>query len=408
MTNEKSDRVKGRLKLSNAKLNTILDITQAINNNSSREELFEVLNIVLSEELNIDKYVLFNFESNWRISLKKGISQKDINGINIYSIVNKYETIDVIHNSKELGTNQFDIVIPVFHKNEPFAYFLLADLNGEKLEISPIIKHLRFIQTLANIVVVALENKRLHEEELKQLIIKKELEMAQGMQGLLFPKLLSNDKQIKVKAFYLPHSEVGGDYYDVIKLSENKTALCIADVSGKGMSAALLMANFQANIRAQLDFTHDLEELIRKTNKKVIESVRYEKFITFFIAIYDSTTKQLTYLNAGHQPAILLKNDANLFLKKGCTVLGMFDELPALEVGSIKIDKQDKFICFTDGLTELEDKKGNQLESEGVSSIVKRSDTLEVCKERLVSSIYELEQSSGIKDDITFLAAEFL
>ena len=99
MTNEKSDRVKGRLKLSNAKLNTILDITQAINNNSSREELFEVLNIVLSEELNIDKYVLFNFESNWRISLKKGISQKDINGINIYSIVNKYDTIDVIHNS---------------------------------------------------------------------------------------------------------------------------------------------------------------------------------------------------------------------------------------------------------------------------------------------------------------------
>lgn len=408
MTDEKSNRVKGKLKLSNAKLNTILDITNAINNNASREELFNILNTVLTQELDIGKYVFFTYENNWKISLKKGVTQNEISAINIYSIVNQYETIGVIHNATQIGTSQFDIVIPVFHNNQTLAYFLLADLNGEKLEISPIIKHLRFIQTLANMIVVALENKRLHAEELKQLAIKKELEMAQNMQTLLFPKRLPNNKVLKAEAFYLPHSEVGGDYYDVIKLSESKTVLCIADVSGKGMSAALLMANFQANIRAQLEYTHDLIELIRKTNKKVIESVHYEKFITLFIAIYDSAKRTLNYLNAGHQPALLLSKQGSKELKKGCTVLGMFDDLPQIETGSISIQPKDKFVCFTDGLTELENRDGEQIEVKGINAVINHTDSLEKTKDNIVDLIFQLEIESGLKDDVTVLAAEFL
>jgi sigma-B regulation protein RsbU (phosphoserine phosphatase) len=408
MTDEKSNRVKGRLQLSKAKLNTILEITKAINKNSSRENLFEILNTILVDEIGIDRFVFFTFENNWKVSLKQGITPKEVAEINIYSIVNDYDSIDVVHSSTEVGTNQFDIVIPVFHNGQAFAYLLLADLNGEKLEISPIIRNLRFIQTLANIIVVALENKRLHKEELKQLAIKKELEMAQSMQSLLFPKNLPKEKSIEVEAFYLPHSEVGGDYYDVIKLSEHKTVLCIADVSGKGMPAALLMANFQANLRAQLEYAYDLEELIRKINKKVIESVHYEKFITLFIAIFDSKLKTLTYLNAGHQPALIIKENRTLELKKGCTILGMFDDLPIIESGILKIEKGDKFICYTDGLTELESEDGVQLEVDGIKKLIKRENSIQEIKSNIVDKIYEMEVVSGLEDDVTLLAAQFL
>lgn len=408
MTDEKSNRVKGRLKLSNTKLNIILEITKAINNNASRTTLFGILKSILIQELNIGRFALFTYEGHWRLSLEEGISKEQIAEINIYSIVNQYATIDVIHSSTEIGTNDFDIVVPVFHKDQPFAYLLLADLNGEKIEISPIIRHLKFIQTLANIIVVALENKRLYKEEMKQIAIKKELEMAQSMQSLLFPNQLPNEKNIEAQAYYLPHSEVGGDYYDLVPLNDGKVALCIADVSGKGMSAAILMANFQANLRAQLATTDDLVQLIKMTNKKVIESVHYEKFITLFIAIFDPKKKELHYLNAGHQPGLLLQNGEITQLKKGCTILGMFDELPEIESELIKLSPNAKLVCFTDGLTELETEEGEQLEIEGILPLISKGKSIREMKNTLEQKIEELELNKGLQDDVTLLLAEFL
>ena len=125
------------------------------------------------------------------------------------------------------------------------------------------------------------------------------------MQTLLFPKSLPNTSSLKVTALNLPHSEAGGDYYDVIPLSGGRTAFCIVDVSGKGISAALLMANFQANLRALINVAGSLEELIQLCNNKVIESANFEKYITLFVAIYDHNQNELTYINCGHQPHIL-------------------------------------------------------------------------------------------------------
>ncbi len=408
MTEEKSNRARGKLQLSNTKLNTILEITRAINRNAPRDELFQFLKSILIKDLEIHRFAFFTFEAHWRLSLTEGIDKEDVSGINIYSIINSYDTIDVIHDTSEIGTNKFDIVVPVFHNNQAFAYLLLADIKGEKIEISPIIKHLRFIQTLANIIVVALENKRLYQEEIKQMAVKKELETAQKMQSYLIPRDLPNNEFLKASAFYLPNSEVGGDYYDVIKLPENRTALIIADISGKGMSAALLMANFQANLRAQLDIAKDLEDLILRCNKKVIESANYEKFITLFIGIFDHQKYTFEYLNCGHQPGILVTSNEKKELKKGTTVLGMFDELPMLNHGIEVIHPNDKFICFTDGLSELEDEFGFQIESEGIKRLMSHDDSLDRLQDKIEDKIDELANISGLEDDVTYLIAEFL
>jgi len=408
MVSDKESRVKGRLALSNTKLNTLLDITNAINNNSSPEELYDILREVLTEQLLIEKFALYVYEKGWNLALIEKIKKESLKNFPIQSVVDQFQEIATLSSADLEDSKQFDIVVPVFHKNKPLAYLLLADLEEEKIEISPIIKHLKFIQTLANIIVVALENKRLNKEYIKQIAVKKELELAQNMQSLLFPRKLPKNDELEVQAYYEPHSEVGGDYYDVVELGDGRTAICIADVSGKGMPAALLMANFQANLRALLNVTQDLEQLIQLTNHKVIDSAQYEKFITLFIAIYDTKSRKLEYLNAGHHPAILRNGNEFKLLKKGCTVLGMFDDLPAVEAGEVEIKKNSIMLCFTDGLSELEDHNGNQLDVEGVQSILESNESLDEINAALQMKIEELKKQSGIDDDITFVGLSFL
>ena len=407
MTEEKTNRVKGRLKLSNSKLNTLLDITKAINDNLSEEDLFHILKKVLTNDLNIGKFVMYTLGDDWQVAMTESITVEAAKEIDIKGLSDSYLSIDVLNQETDKVLTDFDIIVPVFHNNRAVAYLLLADFEGEKIEISPIIKHLRFIQTLSNIIVVALENKKLNKEYINQIEVKKELELAQGMQSLLFPRTLPYNKKLKVKAYYAPHSEVGGDYYDVIQLKDGKTAFCIADVSGKGMSAALLMANFQANLRALLSVTSDIESLIKKCNQKVIESANFQKFITLFVAIHDPNKQTLTYLNAGHQPALLMSGQKHKLLQTGCTVLGMFEELPDIESECIQLEEKTRLICFTDGLTELEDDSGKQLETHGLIKIIKSADSLEAIELSVQSKISELQDNSSLQDDITLLFAEF-
>jgi len=117
---------------------------------------------------------------------------------------------------------------------------LLGDFDGEKIEVSPIIRHLPFIQTLTNLIVVAQENKRLYNENLKQVALQRELELASQMQNMLIPEKIPERSDLDISALYKPHQVVGGDYYDFFTISKNKTVFCMADVSGKGVSAAYL------------------------------------------------------------------------------------------------------------------------------------------------------------------------
>ena len=163
MVSDKESRVKGRLALSNTKLNTLLDITNAINNNSSPEELYDILREVLTEQLLIEKFALYVYEKGWNLALIEKIKKESLKNFPIQSVVDQFQEIATLSSADLEDSKQFDIVVPVFHKNKPLAYLLLADLEEEKIEISPIIKHLKFIQTLANIIVVALENTNIQQ-----------------------------------------------------------------------------------------------------------------------------------------------------------------------------------------------------------------------------------------------------
>lgn len=352
---ERTIESKGRQpRIKDFKLGALLDVTKAINSNVSTADILALYENIIREKLNIGKLVLFsNDGSNWRCLLSFGVSAETTN-INVdkeFQGIREISTID-IETTKTTLNKSFEIVIPVYHKNLPLAYVLIGDLNEDESGMSAAIKHLPFVQTLTNIIVVAIENKKLFKENLKRAAMHRELELAWEVQRMLFPEHLPHNEHLDMDAVYLPHQQVGGDYYDFIQINENEVAICVADVSGKGVPAALLMSNFQANLRILLHHIPNLPDLVRELNAKVTANAKGEKFITLFIAKYNTVTRVLHYINAGHNPPLVIDDDGANLLTVGCTGLGMFDELVKVREGIVNVAHGALLLCYTDGLVE--------------------------------------------------------
>ena len=400
-----------RLKLSTFKLNTLLTITKAINENLSTDELLDRYEKILREDLNIGKILIYKYDKEWDLILSSGCSKEIIKRIDVEKDLLDHTEISFITASPNPTLRVFDNIIPVINNNTPIAFVLIGDIDEEKEGVSPTIKHLHFIQTLSNIIMVAIENIRLYSESLKQEAMKKELELASKMQSMLIPdrSILPHNENILVSTFYHPHLEVGGDYYDFIQLSDDEFGFCIADVSGKGISAALLMSNFQANLRALFTTEKPLSELVTTLNERVMSSAKGEKFITLFIGKYSYKTGILDYINAGHNPPIfydIVKKELK-FLRDGCVGMGMLDEIPTLTPGSMKIENKSKLFCYTDGLVELVDDEGVSFGTKQIESDLSNPRDIDDNISAIVKQQRILEDNAAIFDDISIIGIEF-
>jgi sigma-B regulation protein RsbU (phosphoserine phosphatase) len=240
--------------------------------------------------------------------------------------------------------------------------------------------------------------------------LKKELEVASEMQKLLFPNDLPSNKRMDISAKYIPRHEVGGDYYDFIPLGDDQYIICIADVSGKGISAAMLMANFQATIRTLFNYQRfDLEFLIGELNRKVMTSAKGEKFITFFIAQYNATTRELTYINAGHNQPFLTNGKKAKLLDIGCVGLGMFDEMPFIQTGQEILGPNTTLVLYTDGVVELENEKSEHFELERLMKLVHNFYRLsmEDMNNLIFSKLDEWRGSRKLVDDTAVFSCRF-
>jgi len=350
------------------KLNSLLEITTAINSNQDVSQLLLIYEFILKEQLAIDKFVLFIKQNEWNCLLKNGIKGK-VKEIDIEQDLSRFKDITLLESSHTEVLNEFDFIVPVFHKENPLAYLLLT--KSETTDTTKLNKKadIGFIQTLTNIIVVAIENKRMAKASIKQERLKKELEVAKEMQKLLFPDDLPSNKRMDISAKYKPRHEVGGDYYDFIPLGDDEYIICMADVSGKGISAALLMANFQATIRTIFRYQRfDMQFLISELNQKVMRNAKGEKFITFFIAHYNANTRILRYVNAGHNHPFITNKKQVEMLNIGCIGLGMMEELPFLNEGMVELAPNTTLVLYTDGVVELEDLNQTQF---GLDRLVK-------------------------------------
>ncbi len=361
--------LENKLKSKDFKLNSLLEITTSINSNKTVSEILTIYNYVLKEQLGIKKFLLFNKQKSWHILQKEGIKGK-IKDIDVETDILRFKEITVIESSNNVSLNKFDVIIPVFQKEKPLAYLIVGGLNSSS-KSNPL-ANLNFIQTLTNIVIVAIENKRLAKENVKQEVYRKELQVASEMQQLLFPSNLPNNSKLDISAKYIPHHKVSGDYYDYIQLNDTEFIVCIADVSGKGVPAAMLMANFQATLRTLFTYQNfELDYLIKELNQTVFKNAKGEKFITFFIAKYNSDTRVLKYINAGHNWPILVNKSETKYLNKGSIGLGMLEEIPFLDTEEVYIKPNTTLLLYTDGVVELENEEEEQFETDRLIKIIK-------------------------------------
>lgn len=403
-----------RLKFCNFKLDTLLSITQTINENLPTEQLLQRYETLLRQELNIGKVLLFSYNKEWIRLLESGVkSSKPDSEVNVETDLLPIKEITTTSESENDFIRTFDIIIPVFRNNVAMAYVLIGDIDEEKEGMSPTIKHLRFIQTLTNIIVVAIENRRLYRESLRQEAMRKELELASRMQSMLIPDpdLFPRNDKVQVAAFYLPHFEVGGDYYDFFKLNDHEYGFCIADVSGKGISAAILMSNFQANLKALFTAGISFTDLIEKLNSRVLSNAKGEKFITLFVARYNSNTKMLQFVNAAHNSPILYDKETKSlqYLESGCPGMGMLDEIPVIKQESIQITstKGTKLLCYTDGLVELRGVEEVELNMRIIEQYLSNDFLIDRTLENMIEGLEITKQNRKFFDDISMLGIEF-
>lgn len=370
MRDEVVKGLENQIELKDFKLNSLLDITTAINSNKGVAELTRLFEFIVKEQLGYGKFVMFNKQDKWNCLLRVGYRGR-VKDIDVEKELGRFIEITEIESSQSDLVMDFDVVVPVHHKGVALAYILIEGIERDG-RFDKTLNYMSFIQTLANIIVVAIENKRMAKVDIKQERLKKELEVASVMQQMLFPADLPTNKRMDISAMYKPRHEVGGDYYDFIPLGNDEYIICIADVSGKGVSAAMLMANFQATLRALFQYKKfDMQSLMTELNEKVMNSAKGEKFITFFVAHYDATTRDMNYVNAGHNHPFLTNGKTVQDLDQGTIGLGMLEELPFINVGKTQLKPNTTLVLYTDGVVELENESEEFFGAERLVNLVK-------------------------------------
>ncbi len=402
----KSSDIEYQIELKDLKLQALLEITNAINSNLPIEQLLNLFSFILKEQLGFKKFILLHHQEEWNCLVKTGYKGK-IELKEVEKDFERFKEITLVESSTNTIIKEFQAIVPVFHLNKALAYLLISS-SSVSHELEP--SHFSFTQTLANIIAVAIENQRLVKQNIIKERISKDLEVASEMQKLLFPSELPSNRKMDLSARYIPRHAIGGDYYDFIPLGDEEYIICIADVSGKGISAALLMANFQATIRTLFKYQRfEMTFLMEELNKKVMKSTKGEKFITFFIAHYNAHTRKMKYVNAGHNQPFLLHGRKITALNEGCIGLGMLDELPYVNVGKLTLSPNTTFVLYTDGVVELENKDGEQFGVNRLIENVKAYSTLKMedMNNILFSKLDEWKGELNFVDDTAVFSCKF-
>lgn len=397
------DLLERELYLKTLQIKSLLYITQSINRNVSSEELFKIYTHTLGFELQIPRMALFfNIDNKWQCVTSKDL-ELEIGDTDLSGHLIDFERIQTLTDDVHPLLQQFDIVIPIKHKEIPIAFSFIGDIEDNDSAY----EKMQFISTITSIIAVAIENKRLFKKQLEQEGMAREMELAIQVQNMLIPSEFPANEHYELDGRYKPHHGVGGDYFDFFERDDN-LLFCIADVSGKGVAAAILMSNFQANLRALIGKRVDPKVFIKKLNESVLKITKSEKFLTFFIGRYCKTDQKLTYVSAGHNPSLLLMGGRVQRLSKGCTILGYFDEIPAIEVGEVYINDEALIFTYTDGLTDQTNNGGETFTLELLEQFLTKNAHLPVheINDKLMAHIELFRENVAYTDDIALLTCK--
>ncbi len=233
--------------------------------------------------------------------------------------------------------------------------------------------------------------------------LEQELVDAEEIQRALLPKELPRVEGLEVAVSWQPARAVGGDYFDVLRFGDHHTGICIADVAGKGMAAALLMSNMQAVLKSFASGTLDPDELCTRVNSVVCENIVPNRFISCFYALLDMKTRKLSYANAGHYAPMLMRNGRCVRLTEGGPVLGVFPDQTYQQHG-IQLRSGDYMVLFTDGVTEACSSTGEEFGEDRLQELLMSGQKLHAAevREKIMTAVTEFS-NGNFDDDVTLM-----
>ncbi|MEM9259125.1 MAG: serine/threonine protein phosphatase, partial [Bacteroidota bacterium] len=226
------------LHLRQLQVRRLLQITQAINNNVSAEDLFDMYRAFLRKELGVQRMALFVRDSNndmeWYMATQIGLDNERLPDIDLGNTLARFTRPGLLEGLSHTFSRDFIHVVPVLHKERPIAYILIGTFEEEE----DMFERIQIITTITNVIAVAIENKRLFRRQLEQERLEADLDLGAKVQQMLIPEHFPHRDQYEISTIYKPKLGVGGDYLDYKEFEDGKLVFCIGDFTGKGVSAA--------------------------------------------------------------------------------------------------------------------------------------------------------------------------
>ena len=265
--------------------------------------------------------------------------------------------------------------------------------------------HLEMLAVFAAQAAVALERARLTRELLDRRRLEKELAIAREIQASFLPKRAPEVPGFELAGATQPHDEVGGDYFDFIRVSDSRLGIAIADVSGKGIPAALIMAGFRMSLLAEIRNEFTMRAVMRKVNSLLHESTERDKFVTLFYGVLDWKNRSLSFSNAGHNPPLLLRGDGRVqYLLEGGVALGVLPDA-RYEERPLALQPGDVLLLYTDGVSEAESSAGEQFGTRRLEQCLQRisGGTANEILKGVVDEVTAWSGEHGVSDDLTLV-----
>ncbi|MCU0427728.1 MAG: SpoIIE family protein phosphatase [Candidatus Kapabacteria bacterium] len=391
------------LERKNQLLTTLFEINREFTALLQKEEILKFLTLRLMGQLAVSRFSIL-VKSNESSSFEIPVNRLKITEDEAQGLLCEYKELgDEALERCQIFIKDCVMAVPMKTQNEVRGLLLV----GEKMNKKPFTAEERnFLEALSGTAMTALENARLFHEELEKKRLEDELNLARTIQKGLLPQELPSITGFEITGMSVSSKQIGGDYYDVIPLSEHEWMLVIADVSGKGTPAALLMANTQAALRALAPLQLPLPSMVSRINDLLYANTSSDKFVTFFCGKLNTQEQTLTFCNAGHNPPLVRRADGTVErLMEGGLILGIMETLVPYEEKSINLTCGDVLLCYTDGVSEALNELHEEYSEERLESALHRSATksareiVEVITEDVQSHAGTAPQS----DDITML-----
>jgi sigma-B regulation protein RsbU (phosphoserine phosphatase) len=295
-----------------------------------------------------------------------------------------------------------EVIVPLVHQEKVAGLILLS---GKVAGFRYNSEDMTFLAFMGNQIAVAMENAKLYHESLEKQRLEEELAVARQIQMDLLPRELPELANFDFAAFIEPSSQVGGDFYDFIPLADGRMGVVVADASGKGVPAALLISRMQAMMQSEVRFGRSVGEMMSSVNQFILESTARDRFATCFYIEINDNGRGFLYCNAGHNYPLLVREDGTIeYLIKGGLLLGAFPEV-TYETGAGRMEPGDMLVLYTDGVTEAMDAEENEYGEGRLAEdlLLLRNLPADVICSRTIKNIKQFGAGLSDIDDITLV-----